>query len=112
MPELFDFIAGSETGGIIASSLVIPNDDSATNATQKNKYFATKAVDFFEKNVDVIWQDKKVSIWARILIIGVILSLICTGVFYLVNQYFRYEGFEERVEQLQKLIKLRKKQAK
>jgi len=26
MPELFDMIAGSETGAIIASSLVIPND--------------------------------------------------------------------------------------
>ena len=33
MPELFDFIAGSETGAIIASTLVIPNTNATTNAT-------------------------------------------------------------------------------
>ena len=47
MTELFDMIAGSETGAIIGASLVIPNDDSATSATQKNKYFATKSLAFF-----------------------------------------------------------------
>ena len=31
MPELFDIIAGSETGAIIATSLVLPNTDPATN---------------------------------------------------------------------------------
>jgi patatin-like phospholipase/acyl hydrolase len=30
MPELFDLIAGSETGAIIAATLVIPNDDPKT----------------------------------------------------------------------------------
>ena len=30
MPELFDMIAGSETGAIIASSLMLKNDDAAT----------------------------------------------------------------------------------
>jgi len=33
MPEIFDMIAGSETGAIIGSTLVIPNDNQATNAT-------------------------------------------------------------------------------
>jgi patatin-like phospholipase/acyl hydrolase len=40
MPELFDLIAGSETGAIIASTLVLPNLDAATNSTQKNEHFA------------------------------------------------------------------------
>lgn len=30
MPELFDMIAGSETGAIIASTLLLKNDDPAT----------------------------------------------------------------------------------
>jgi hypothetical protein len=30
MPELFDLIAGSETGAIIAATLVIPNEDPKT----------------------------------------------------------------------------------
>ena len=33
MPELYDVIAGSETGGIIATILSIPNDDPDTNGT-------------------------------------------------------------------------------
>ena len=39
MHELFDMIAGSETGAIIASSLVVPHDDASS--PQKNKYWAT-----------------------------------------------------------------------
>jgi hypothetical protein len=30
MPELFDMISGSESGAIIAASLIIPNDDTTT----------------------------------------------------------------------------------
>jgi hypothetical protein len=33
MTELFDMISGSETGAIIAASLVIPNLDPITNGT-------------------------------------------------------------------------------
>jgi patatin-like phospholipase/acyl hydrolase len=33
MSELFDMISGSETGAIISTSLVIANDDAATNGT-------------------------------------------------------------------------------
>jgi len=57
MPELFDMIAGSETGAIIASSLVIPNDDPDTKDAQKNKYFATTSLDFFDQHVDTLYHD-------------------------------------------------------
>jgi orotate phosphoribosyltransferase len=33
MPEIFDMIAGSETGAIIGATLVMPNMDAATNST-------------------------------------------------------------------------------
>ena len=48
MHELFDMITGSGTGSIIASGLVMPNDDEATKATQKNKYFADSLLEFFD----------------------------------------------------------------
>lgn len=54
MTELFDMISGSETGAIIAASLVIPQDDDPT----KNKYFSTEAVKFFNKNLDILYRDK------------------------------------------------------
>lgn len=62
--------------------------------------------------MDTLYHDQQVNTFVRLLIIAVILSLICTGVYYIVNAYFRYEGFDERVENLQQLIKLRKKQVK
>ena len=43
MPELFDMISGSESGAIIASSLMIPNNNTTPDKfgnVQINKYFA------------------------------------------------------------------------
>lgn len=40
MAELFDLVAGTSTGSLLATALVIPNDDEATKATQVNKFFA------------------------------------------------------------------------
>ena len=57
MPELFDMIAGSETGAIIATTLVLPNKDAATMEDQPNLYFATKSQKFFSDNVDTLYHD-------------------------------------------------------
>ena len=110
MHELFDFIAGSETGAIIASTLVIPNND--TTSEQKNKYFAGTAQKFFETKVDTLYHDSKVSTGVRFLIISIVVIILCMGIYYVLNALFRYEGFEDRIMALQKLIILRKKQIK
>ena len=57
MPEIFDMISGSETGAIIASSLVLPNDDPETNKIQPNKYFAGEASKFFYKYSSELYVD-------------------------------------------------------
>jgi len=43
---MFDMIAGSETGAIIASSLVVKNKDSSIE--RKNAHYADVALKFFE----------------------------------------------------------------
>lgn len=56
MSELFDMIAGSETGAIIGATLVLKND--AGNYTkQKNKFFAERAVQFFTDHGDSLYAD-------------------------------------------------------
>jgi len=56
MSELFDMIAGSETGAIIGATLVLKNE--AGNYTQqKNKYFADRAVQFFLDHGDSLYMD-------------------------------------------------------
>ena len=57
MPELFDMIAGSETGAIIASTLLIKNEDPKTMASQPNKYFVNKSKEYFIDNVDFLYKD-------------------------------------------------------
>ena len=49
MTELYDLIAGSETGGIIAAMLVTPK----SSTDKSNRYWATDAAQFFEENVDM-----------------------------------------------------------
>ena len=46
MPELFDMIAGSDTGAIVGSVLVLPNKGE-NKAEQENRYFAEDASALF-----------------------------------------------------------------
>lgn len=44
MVELFDMVAGVETGAILATTISQKNQDIYTNATMPNKYFARAAL--------------------------------------------------------------------
>ena len=52
IPELFDMIAGSETGAITASYLSIKNDDPAKSDDQPNKYWASDVSSIYLKYTD------------------------------------------------------------
>ena len=54
MTELYDVIAGSETGGIIATFLVVPE----SSEDKSPKFWATDAAIFFEENVDFLYKDQ------------------------------------------------------
>jgi len=53
MNELFDMIAGSETGAIIAATLAQAKDGSSTEP----KYYVETAGKFFKDNVDTLYAD-------------------------------------------------------
>ena len=93
MVELFDMLAGSETGAILASTLAIKNDDAKLN--QANKYFADKVVSFFDENMDTIYKDKDFDAWVYILIICI--SMVFFGVisYFLTQKIFNIKGFED-----------------
>jgi hypothetical protein len=74
MAELFDVISGSETGALIAGSLNIKNDDPTLE--QPNKYFATKAMDYFnEDNSYELYSSQNLS-WYTKSIIYTIVAII------------------------------------
>jgi len=54
---MFDMIAGSETGAIIAASLVVPEE----SGSKLNKFYGDTAVKFFEDNIDKLYVDSKFS---------------------------------------------------
>jgi patatin-like phospholipase/acyl hydrolase len=45
MSELFDLVAGTSTGSLLATALVIPNNNSLS--PQKNKFFADKVIEVY-----------------------------------------------------------------
>ena len=82
MGELFDMIAGSETGAIIAASLVVPNDNPATNDTQPNKYWASKSANFFTTRVDTFYVDSAMPEGIKVLI---------TGGFFIITSFLSFK---------------------
>ena len=89
MPELFDMIAGSETGAIIASSLVVPNTDAATKATQPNKHWATESVKYFMDNTDELYKDASTSEGLKIFITAMFLIFFGVITYKLAEYHFK-----------------------
>lgn len=112
MTELFDIIAGSETGAIIAATLVIPNDDPETKDTIKYKYDSRKAIEFFDDYVDVIYTDYKMPIIVKLLCTVALIGLFSSIVYYFVERHFHFEGLNEKCEAIRTLITLRKREAR
>ena len=52
MHELFDLISGSETGALLAGTLVLPANVTqlANNPNQKNALFASASMEYFKDN--------------------------------------------------------------
>jgi len=112
MPELFDMVAGSETGAIIATTIVLPNTNTSSRDNQPNKYFADTAVDFFSKNVDILYHDAQMPMLLKFVIILMFSGIVCSIVYFGTEKVYNVDGFDDQVDQLIVLIKLRKKMAK
>ena len=108
MHELFDLIAGSETGAIIASTLAVPAD---TNK-QLNKYWAAKSANFFLENVDRLYVDSIMPSYLKTLII-VIFFIVNAIIAFKVSEFcLRNKPLEIRLHKLLELLKLKKQQLK
>jgi hypothetical protein len=93
MHELFDMVAGSETGAIIAATLAEP----AAVGSTKAKHYAGKAAEFFEKQVDVLYVDAGLGAGWQVLIyiVGILVFGVITymAAFY----YFRDKAKKLRI---------------
>jgi len=53
MAEIFDLVAGTSTGSLLATALVIPNND--TSSKQPNKFFADRVIEVYQSEGTVVF---------------------------------------------------------
>ena len=74
MPELFDVIAGTETGAIIGASLVIPGNGTSPEGLVKN--YAEVSKHFFKEYASKLYVAQELNFWENALVTAVFCSPI------------------------------------
>ena len=74
MPELFDLIAGTETGAIIGSSLVVPGDGKTPESLVKN--YAEESMTFFKDYSSDLYVAQTLNFWQNSLVTIVFAAIV------------------------------------
>ena len=88
MPELFDIIAGTETGAIIAGSLVIPGKNEKGEDDFVAMY-AHNSKMFFQEHSKNLFVSQELSFWWNILISVVFAFLLAALVYACLSKQFK-----------------------
>ena len=110
MPELFDLVAGSESGAIIATSLVLPNEDP--ESVQKNQYFADTTMKWFTKNTDILYHNSSKYVGLMQSFAFILSLFLSTYAYRHVDKSFEDKDYEEILGRLSFILKQEKKIAK
>ena len=108
MYELFDMVAGSETGAIIAGILAEPKEVGS----KEGKNTAANAVEYFRDNTDELYRNSELAVgWkAFIYILGLI--IFGTAAYFSAYYYFNRGKKSTRIESIRTLLRLTKKLVK
>lgn len=109
MSELFDLIAGTSTGSLLTTSLILPNGNK--NGT-RNKFFADDAIDIYQNKASVVFTKYQITNWSRFwgtIIFSVIGGLL--GIFIGWRMYYNKEH-EDTMKAFKQYVKQRKATAK
>jgi hypothetical protein len=107
MPELFDFITGSGTGGIIAGALVVPGNDPQK---QINMHFADATSNFFKTNAKKLYTSQEIPVVWQIVITVVFSMIISLIVFACLRSKFNSKkGYSSTVYEIKLFVDFNKK---
>ena len=87
MPELFDIISGTETGAIIAGSLVIPGKN--TSEDDFVNMYAENSKNFFKQHSKDLFVSQELSFWWNILISIIFASLLGLLTYLCLNKQYK-----------------------
>ena len=105
MTELFDMIAGSETGAIIGTVINLPNTDASTNSTQPNMYFASDARDWFKENNTKLYHNPKMPTSVKVLLALAFFALVGPLIYCCTEKAYVVPNFEKHYGLLRDIIK-------
>lgn len=108
MNELFDMVAGSETGAIIAGILAEPKEAGSTKA----KHTAAKAVEYFTDNTDTFYRNSELGAGWKVFIYILGLIIFGTAAYFSAYYYFNRGKKSTRIESIRTLMRLTKKLVK
>ena len=86
MPELFDVIAGTETGAIIGASLVIPGNGTSPEGLVKN--YAEVSKHFFKEYASKLYVAQELNFWENALVTAVFAALLSFSVFWCLRKKY------------------------
>ena len=97
MTQLFDAIAGSETGAIIANTILTPKfKNNTANRPGGNQWFADRASEFFVKHQTSLYSRTTMSIVAQIIISILVALLIGIPIYHCLVRCYDPDEFEAR----------------
>ena len=104
LSKVFDMVAGTSTGSLLATAIVIPAvDDPTTNRYYSDdaiKIYTTRGAEVFKKYILAWW----------IYVLGIVFNSILGGLigYWIGKRMYTNESHERVMKELKKLIKLRK----
>lgn len=103
MHELFDLISGSETGALLAGTLVLPANKTQLekNPNQKNALFANASMEYFKENAQYLYKSQTLEWYWSALIVAIFVIIFSLLTFYFLSKYLNpKKGYEKSCNHL------------
>lgn len=106
MPELFDLITGSESGALIAGTLVYPANTTELAEKRINQMFADETMKHFRENAQKLYISQSLPWYTNMLIILIFIFVMSSLTYMCLSKKLdAKQGYEKSVDNVALHIK-------